>query len=596
MNDRTQGPRRPRMPRQVGETLTQLARVTSELSSATTLDALTKVVTYHMADALGANIAALAVCDGPDRVRLLGVRGIAASEAETWDVIPLARRTTVTDAVRSGERIVLVGAAQIAERYPDLAVSRRGERTTVTVPLRVAGHTRGAIHLSIPGAPTPHPAELEFLDVLADTCAQALERIEASAKAEKQTARLAFLAEASIELASSLDLTATIRKVARLAVPDFADWCAIDVMRDGALHRVAVAHVDPAKVDLAIALHERWPPDPDNPNGPMEVVRTGRPILVPEITDELLVAGARDEEHLKAARELRLRSFLMVPMLVRGKVSGVLTWVSTDESRTYDEDDVRFAEHVARRSASALDNAELYSQTLAVAEQLQRAVLPHTLEGTPEWEVDCWYEPSGRTEVGGDFYDAFALDDGRFVAFVGDVMGRGVSAAAAMAQVRAAVRAFASVDPTPEVVLRKLDRMIEAYGTEQIVTLAYALGDAATGVMHLTNAGHLPPCLLRADGSVEQLEFADGPPLGLASEGRRAEALTLATGDTLVIVTDGLVERRDEDLDSGLARLRGALGEVAGWPLGQGLRHVVDALRDERYDDDVAALVLRRLA
>ncbi len=112
-----------------------------------------------------------------------------------------------------------------------------------------------------------------------------------------------------------------------------------------------------------------------------EVVRTGRALLVSDVTDELLAAGARDEEHLEALRALGLCSVLAVPLLVRGRVSGVLTWASSDPARRYDEDDVRFAEHLARRSASAIDNADLYGQTRAVAEQLQRAVLPGRARG-----------------------------------------------------------------------------------------------------------------------------------------------------------------------------------------------------------------------
>lgn len=589
------GQRQPRMPRQVGENLTQLARVTSELTTASSVTAVTKIVTHHMADALGATIAALALVEA-DHVRLLGIRGIGALEAAQWQVIPLDRPTTVTDVVRTGQRIVLVGAEAIATRYPDLVNAARGERTTVTVPLRVAGRTRGAIHLSIPGAAEPHPAELEFLDILADTCAQAFERIEASEVAAKQTARLAFLAEASIELAKSLDLSVTIQRVARLAVPDFADWCAIDVVRDGSLHRLAVAHVDPAKVEMAMALQERWPPDPSSPYGAMEVVRTGLPQLYPEITDEMLQQSAQDEEHLRVARELNLRSALVVPLLVRGKPMGVLTWVSTDEGRRYDEDDVHFAEHLARRSASALDNAELYSQTRAVAEQLQRAVLPESVSGTDTWEVQCAYLPSGRTDVGGDFYDAFALDDGRVVAFVGDVMGRGVAAAAAMAGMRASVRAFASVDPTPATVLSKLDGMIQRYGTEQLVTLAYLLADEEEGVLHLANAGHLPPWVLRSDGGVEQLPFADGPPLGLSTVERVGSSVPFSRGDTILVLTDGLVERREEDIAEGLARLRNEVHRLAADDLRVALDDLVAAVRDERYDDDVAALVLRRRA
>ncbi len=586
-------PGRHSLPPEVGDTLTRLARVTAELSRATTVDEVTKIVTQQMADAVGATIATLALREGEDAVRLLGTRGLDLPEAEHWRVFPLSVPNTITEVIRSGRRLVLVGAEVIAARYPDLDIPSRGERTTVTVPLRVAGRTIGAIHLSLPGAEDPPDAELEFLDVLADACAQAFVRIESSAVAERQTARLAFLAEASIQLASSLDLEVTTNRVARLAVPSFADWCAIDVVRDGTLRRLAVAHVDPEKVELAWELHRRWPPDPSRRDGVMEVVRTGRPVLMSSITDEVIDTVVNDPEQRRVMRELGLRSALLVPLLVRGRVSGVLTWVSTDEDRTYREDDVRFAEHLARRSASAIDNADLFSQTRDVAVQLQRAVLPGRVRGTEEWEVHCLYEPSGRTEVGGDFYDAFPLADGRFVAFVGDVMGRGVAAAAAMAQMRSAVRAFVSADPSPEAVVDCLDTMVRQYETDQLVTLTVVVAEPRTGELRLVNAGHLPGLVLRADGGHEFLPWADGPPLGLAT-GRRGSTVHLGVGDTLLVVTDGVVERRDEDITDGLDRLVGALGSLAGADLEDGLRRLVHEVGDEGSDDDRAALVLRR--
>jgi len=581
-----------RLVERVGESLTRLARVTSELIAADTVDSVVKIVTYHMADAVGATIAALALREG-DQARVVGLRGLPANEAQRWELIPLTLSAPVTDVIRSGQRLVLVGRAAIARAYPDLGIDR-GERTVVDLPLRVAGRTIGAITLSFPGVYEPDPTELDFLDIMADTCAQAFERIEASEVARRQTMRLEFLAEASIELASSLDLGVTINRVARLAVPTFADWCAIDVVRDGRVHRLAVAHVDPRKVELAVALQERWPPDPESPTGARAVARTGQPELIHQITDEMLVAGCRDPEQLRIARELRLRSALLVPLWVRGRVTGVLSWVSTDAQRLYDDDDVRFAEHLARRAATAIDNSELYSQTRAAAEQLQHAVLPEALVGTDRWDVACHYRPSGRAEVGGDFYDAFALGDGRYVAFIGDVMGRGVAAAAAMAEMRAATRAFASVDPDPAAVLEKLDAMVVSYGSDQLVTLVYVLADAAAGHLVVGNAGHPPPSVLRADGSLERLPFTDGPPLGLAASRRGRLTMPFDVGDTLLAFTDGLVERRDEDIDTGMDRLGTVVPTMAGMPLREGVERLVEAVRDDTYDDDMAALALRR--
>ncbi len=582
-----------RIPPQVGDMLTGLAHVTAELSTATTVDEVTKIVTQHMADAVGASIAVLALREGEDRVRLLGVRGLDAPEAAAWQTFSLDRANSVSEAVLTGRRIVLVGAAAIAQRYPDLTNARRGERTTITVPLRSGGRTIGAIHLSVPEPAEPEPTALEFIEILADACAQAFGRIAAQEVAERQTARLAFLAEASIQLSSSLDLPVTTSRVARLAVPTYADWCTIDVVRDGHLHRIAAAHVEPDKSELAMLLGERRSAGAEERGVQARVVRSGRPYLLPEVTDALVDELTDDEEQRALVQDLGLRSVLAVPLLVRGRVSGVLTWVSAHPGRPYDADDVSFAEHLARRAASALDNADLYSQTRAVAEQLQRAVLPRTLVSSDEWSVHCRYEPSGRTEVGGDFYDAFSLGDGRFVAFVGDVMGRGVPAAAAMSQMRAAVRAFASVDPDPAVVVSKLDRMVTRFDTEQLVTLAYVLADAASGWVAVVNAGHLPPRIVSASGSVSPMPIADGPPLGLADH-RRATTVPFAVGDTLLVVTDGLVERRGESIDEGLARLDARLGDLTGPELGAALARLVAHLSDAETDDDVAALALRR--
>jgi serine phosphatase RsbU (regulator of sigma subunit) len=575
------------------ETLTHLARVTAELTTADSIDAVSKIVTYHIADAVGATVAALALRDG-DWVDVVALRGLGSREAARWERFPFDLPNPAGEAMRTGRRVVCRGTAELLSRYPGLDLSSPGERTVVSLPLRATGTVMGAITLSIPGPHDFGPAELDMLDVMADACAQAFERIEATAVARLQTARLSFLAEASIELASSLDLGVTVDRVARLAVPAFADWCAIDVLRDGSLRRMAVAHVDPEKVALAHELQERWPPDPGDTHGVWAAVRTGRTQLVPELTDEVLRASARDEEQLALARELGLRSAIITPLLVRGRAIGALTWVSTDPSRLYGEDDARFAEHLARRAATAMDNAELHSQTLAAAEQLQRAVLPDRLVTAPGWQVACEYHPSGRAEVGGDFYDAFVVDTDRHTLVLGDVMGRGVAAAAAMAQTRAAVRAFASIDPDPAVVTAKVDRMLAQFGTEQLITMLYVLADARTGVLTMTNAGHLPPLVVDGAGSARFLPLADGPPLGVGPVERSTQSETLRPGETLLAYTDGLVERRDEDLGDGLERLLAAAAPLAWSVLSEGLRALVHPVRDSTYDDDTAVIALRR--
>jgi GAF domain-containing protein len=575
--------------------LARLARVTSELAVAGSVDAVEQIIITHAADAVGAPIATLTLRDGEDALRIIGLRGLEESDARRWRRYPLTTGTPSREAVTSGRLVTVIGAAELARRFPDVVGDTPlPEQSIVALPLRTADRTLGAIALSFKGRRPFDAAELEFLEIVADTCAQALERIGVSDEAAAQTAKLQFLADASVELASSLDYETTLARVAQLAVPTFADWCGIDVVDGTRLNRLAVAHVDPAKVELARSLQDRYPADPDAPVGPWQVIRSGTSLLVPEVTDEMLVASAEDEEHLQIARDLKLCSALTVPLSARGRVLGVMTWAAAESERRFGPADLAFAEDLARRAAVAIDNAELHSQTLVAAVQLQQAVLPEAMPALPDWEIASHYSPSGRTEVGGDFYDAIPIGGGRLAVFVGDVMGRGVHAAAAMAQMRSAVRAYAAVDPSPEAVMRSLDVMLARYGSEQLVTLLYMVLNPRHDELMIANAGHPPAVILRGDRSTEQLPYADGAPLGAGRQRRRQARLPFRVGDTLLAFTDGLIERRDEDIDQGMKRVHDAMPELVGRALTDGLSALVDRLREPSNDDDVAALAVRR--
>jgi serine phosphatase RsbU (regulator of sigma subunit) len=576
--------------------LARLARVTSELAVAESVDAVERIIITHAADAVAAPIATLTLRDGEDALRIIGLRGLEESDARRWRRYPLGTGTPSSEAVRTGTVVTVVGAAELTRRFPDVVGDTPlRDQSIVALPLRASDRIIGAIALSFNGLRPIDEAEMEFLEIVADTCAQALERIGASEEAAAQTAKLQFLADASVELASSLDYETTLARVAQLSVPSFADWCGIDVVDGTRLNRLAVAHVDPAKVELARSLQDRYPADPEAPVGPWQVIRSGTSLLVPEVTDEMLVASAKDEEHLRIARDLGLCSALTVPLSARGRVLGVMTWASAESERHFGPADLAFAEDLARRAAVAIDNAELHSQTLVAAVELQRAVLPEAMPDLPDWEIASHYSPSGRTEVGGDFYDAIPIGGGRMAVFVGDVMGRGVRAAAAMAQMRSAVRAYAAVDPSPEAVLRNLDLMLTRYGSEQLVTLLYLVLNPRHDELMIANAGHPPAVILRADQSTEQLPYADGAPLGTGRQRRRQSRLPFRVGDTLLAFTDGLIERRDEDIDQGMKRVHDAMPAFVGRSLAIGLADLVDGLREPSDDDDVAALAVRRL-
>jgi PAS domain S-box-containing protein len=580
----------------VAARLARLARVTGDLVYAEDIDSVTKIVISQAADAAGATVATLMRLEDEDTLVMVGARAEDVTIGDRWARFSMSLPTPAADSIRLREPIILTGRAEIEERYPDLESAAPGERTIVVLPLLTTGRPLGAISLSFPGRRTFDSAEREFLRLLADTCAQAMDRIQAREDAAERAYKLRFLTQASAELASSLDYHTTLQNVAWLGVPEFADWCSVQLLEDGELRTLALAHVDPEKVSFARELERRYPPDRDADHGAWNIIRTGRSELIPLVTDELLVAAAQDEEHLRIARELNLRSAVSAPLIAHGRVLGVMSWVSADEGRLFSTADLSFVEDVAQRAAVAIDNSQLHSETREAAVRLQRAVLPDVLPELPGWQFASYYSPSGRTEVGGDFYDVLPVEGG-VALFVGDVMGRGVNAAAAMAQMRAAIRSYVALDPSPERVVRRLDTMFEAYDYTQLVTLVYVLADDANDELRVVNAGHPPPMVLHRDGSLETVSDPITAPLGigLGKEPRRAFRVPFSGADTLLLYTDGLIERRHEDIDVGLRRLASSCRPLAHEELRVCLEHLVEDVRDHTREDDVAALVARRV-
>jgi PAS domain S-box-containing protein len=199
---------------------------------------------------------------------------------------------------------------------------------------------------------------------------------EAEGRRERKRAAeaLRFLSEASAALTSSLDYRATLARVARLAVPQLADWCAVDVREeDGSTHQLAVEHENPEKVAWAHELQQRYPPDADAPRGVPEVLRSGRSEFYPDVTDEMLVAAARDPEHLRLMRRMSFTSAMVVPLVARGRTLGAITLVSAESGRRYDSADLELAEELARRAALAVDNAKLYDEAQKEISERNRA-------------------------------------------------------------------------------------------------------------------------------------------------------------------------------------------------------------------------------
>jgi signal transduction histidine kinase len=237
--------------------------------------------------------------------------------------------------------------------------------SAIAMPLVARGEKVGAITFAWSQTRRRYSErDLPLMEDLAQRAALAVDNARLYAREHATGDQLAFLAEMSSLLASSLDYETTLANVAQLIVPQFADWCAVDIVaEDSSIQRIAVVHKDPAKEGWARRSRDLHPPDPDESEGAARVIRTGEPVLYRRITDELLRTSAPGPENLEVLRQLGMASAMVVPMRARGRTLGALMLVSSDPKRLYDDDALTFAEHLGRRSAAAVDNALLYRRS-----------------------------------------------------------------------------------------------------------------------------------------------------------------------------------------------------------------------------------------
>jgi PAS domain S-box-containing protein len=356
-----------------------------------------------------------------------------------------------------------------------------------------------------------------------------------------------FMAEASRVLASSMDYTQTLRRVARLAVPQIAAWCAVDLLDEqGRIERVAVHHADPEKIALAERLHRIYQPAPDEPTGAPRVIRSGQPLIVTDIRPDALAAYARDAEHLELLRAIDATAVIIVPMGGATRTIGAITLVSSGEGRRLTEADLGLLERLGRRAGTAVENARLYTERTRIAHTLQRALLPESLPEIPGVELQALYSPAGElNEVGGDFYDVFQYDADRWILLIGDVCGKGPRAAGVTALARHTLRAGAISGQSLSGMLGTLHQALRRQPPgADLCTVCLILMTRAEDGLRLTVAlaGHHPPLIVDRDGQARPVG-RPGTLLGVLDPIEIAESeAVLQAGQTLLLYTDGVSE------------------------------------------------------
>jgi serine phosphatase RsbU (regulator of sigma subunit)/PAS domain-containing protein len=447
--------------------------------------------------------------------------------------------------------------------------------------------------------PSPDGLSVYFLDVTA--------RLAAQERSRRSTARLALVAEATSVMSGALiggqgEETA-LQRVAEAAVPVLGDWVILSLVdEDGRMRDVGSWHRD-AEARPLVARYAALRLASIGPDAPIVRSLASGQLLAVDDVGQAVGRTLPSGEVSDVFWALAPRSAITLPLAARGRTLGALSVYRSADRPPADADDVATAREVAGRVALALDNARLYEQQRRLAEGLQRSLL--TAPPEPDHaEIVVRYRPAMEVaQVGGDWYDAFLQPPGATMVVIGDVVGHDTEAAAAMGQLRGMLRGIAyRAGVGPAEVLTDLDVAIEGLGMGTMATAAIARVEAtaeerAAGTARLrwSNAGHPPPLLVHPDGSVEELSGA-GSELMLGVDpttSRTDSVVSVRRGATLLLYTDGLVEGRDLPLDDGIARLREALAELADRPLAELCDEVIDRLRPEGLQDDVALVAVR---
>ena len=403
-----------------------------------------------------------------------------------------------------------------------------------------------------------------------------------------------FLSRASETLFSSLDFEDTLGQVARLAVPQLADWCGVSLPDERGVHlrSVGVAHADPEKVAFAREYTARYPSRLDAEGGTAAVLRTGRSELVPDIPDEMLAAAVTDPEQLALLRTIGMRAAMIVPMVARGQPIGVITFISAESGRSFTQADLEMAEELGRRAGTAVENARLYTERSHIARTLQTGLLPPLLPEITGFETATLYRPAGEENwVGGDFYDALQVPEG-WLLIVGDVAGRGAEAASLTGLARYTLRSTARLLDDPLLAIARLNEELLERSRMSLCSVCCVL--LRDGQATIVCAGHPLPCLVR-DGRAVQVGQT-GPMLGAYEDVTWTPVtIDLQHGDQLVLYTDGVLDTVGDGERFGEQRLLHALAEATG-PADAVARvdRALDRFHVGAQPDDTAVLAVQR--
>jgi PAS domain-containing protein/anti-sigma regulatory factor (Ser/Thr protein kinase) len=534
----------------------QLLELAASLAGAHTAAEVEEGSLEWLIGSTGAIRAGLALAEDEQRGRSVRLLRRRSAGGPADEVVRLAadRRTSPAErTTRTGRPLTFPTTAALLERFPEVADAVRGldGEARAFVPLRASGETLGTATLAFAEAREIGEAELTFLQNAADRIGAALQRAVASDAVRRAERRSRLLQN----LATALSQAASTEEAAEQTLKAAVDWTSADrgliAVPDEAgrmLHVVATIGFSPSDLGPAqrMDVEGRW--------GIAEVYRTGRTI---HIADEE-VWRTRYTQGYEVFGALG-RSQFTQPLSVQGRTVGVMALLFTEE-RMLTADDRDLAEAFAAQAALALDRTRRYDAEHRAVLAFQRAMLPSHLDPAPGVTLSARYVPSSsHLEVGGDWYDVTTLPNGRLALAVGDVVGKGVESAAVMGQLRTAWRSVVAEGKGPADILDRLERFAETVPGAWCSTVLCAELEPWGRRVRIASAGHPPPLVVEG-GATRFLDGGRSVPLLADPGARRVEAEhDVAAGSTLVLYTDGLVERRTRPLSDGLEALREAV-------------------------------------
>jgi serine phosphatase RsbU (regulator of sigma subunit)/anti-sigma regulatory factor (Ser/Thr protein kinase) len=422
--------------------------------------------------------------------------------------------------------------------------------------------------------------------------------------------RHALLDSAVRRVGGALDLDQIAPELVNILAPHFCNSAGLLILEDlvgeeeqpervpdgtHLMRRMAVTHDDyDAAWDAAFPTGEilRYPAGTPY----TRCLDSGKPVRV-VMSEQDAMDLATQWLRLPVARLLSGASMLLLPLFAGETLLGFFVCNRRSGFHRFDAYDAEIGMEFASRAAMFMDSARRYSRERATALTLQRSMLPTGLSAPSSVEVRHRYLPGSKLiEVGGDWYESIALPGGRVALVVGDVAGHGVRAAVTMGRLRTAIKTLTMLELPPAETLQRLDELMHELGVSEphFATCVYAVYDSVDGTCEVASAGHLPPLLVHPDGGNELLDVSPAPPLGIGASPIISRTLQIEDGSLLVLYTDGLVEKRTEDIDVGLARLCAIFGPgSAAQPLEDLCRAALADVYDDHQRDDIAILIAR---